>query len=74
MPVLRWSPTAWRKIEAARDRIMRGVGTDEPWVIETLGDLLPGNGRTISYRRPLRVDEVNRMAQTPEVRARPGRP
>ena len=66
MPVLRWSPTKLRKAEALRDRIMRGVGTDESWVIEH-GSI------TVHYRRPLRLDEVNRMAPIPEVRARPGR-
>ena len=66
-PVLRWSPTALRKIEALRDRIMRGLGTDEPWVTEA-------GGIAMHYRRPLRIEEVNQMAQTPEVVARPGRP
>jgi hypothetical protein len=64
--VLRWSPTKRRKAEAIRDKTMRGVGTDEPWVEE--------DGWTaIHWRRPLRLDEINRMAPTPEVKARPGR-
>lgn len=29
---------------------------------------------TRQWRKPLAIEEVNRMAQTPEVRARPGRP
>lgn len=29
---------------------------------------------SIHYRKPLRVDEVNQMAPTPEVRQRAGRP
>lgn len=57
-----------RRAEAIRNKIMRGVGTDEPWVTE-VGPL----GTTMNYRRPLRVDEVNRMAPTAEVKAREGR-
>lgn len=59
----------WRKVEAVRDRIMRGVGTDEP-LIEAIGE---GNVRTMQWRQPLRIDEVYRMAPTPEVRERRGR-
>lgn len=29
---------------------------------------------TMQWRKPLSLDEVARMAPTPEVRARPGRP
>lgn len=29
---------------------------------------------TLQWRKPLSFDEVNQMAQTPEVRGRPGRP
>ena len=67
--MLRWSTTTWRRIEATRDRIMRGVGTDEA--------LIPDEGPTtvsVQWRKPLRIDEVNRMAETPEVRTREGRP
>jgi hypothetical protein len=67
VPVLRWSPTKLRKAEALRDRIMRGVGTDEPWVVEEHGVI------AVHYRKPLRIDEVARMAPTAEVLARPGR-
>jgi hypothetical protein len=72
VPVLRWSPTKWRKAEALRDRIMRGVGTEEPWVAEEmtkLGELAV----TVHYRRLQRIDEINRMALTEAVKARPGR-
>ena len=55
-----------RKLEALRDKIMRGVGTEEEWVAEA-GTV------AMHYRRPLRLDEVNRMAPTEEVRSRPGR-
>lgn len=73
MPVLRWSPTKWRKAEALRDRIMHGVGTDEPWVTEDLSRQIGERAVAVHYRRPLRIDEIARMAQTPEVRQRPGR-
>ena len=58
----------WRRIEAMRDRIMDGVGTTEPWVIEM------GQYWAVHYRRPLRLDEVNQLpADNPFVRAREGR-
>jgi hypothetical protein len=66
MPVLRWSRTKRRHAEAIVEKIMRGVGTDEPWVIED-------GGVAVHWRRPLRIDEVARMAPTAEVKARPGR-
>jgi hypothetical protein len=60
-------------MEALRDRIMHGCGTDEPWFLdqEFLGLI---GGSAAHWRKPLRIDEVNRMAPTPEVIARPGRP
>ena len=74
MPVLRWSPTKWRKAEALRDKIMRGVGTDEEWVTEEMSEQFGMRACVVHYRRPLRIDEIARMAPTPEVLARPGRP
>lgn len=62
-------------MEALRDRILHGCGTEEPWFLDE--DALAAMGqRTIAahWRKPLRIDEVNLMAPTPEVRARPGRP
>lgn len=73
VPVLRWSPTLHRVVEAARDRIMRGVGTDEPLIVPE-GDELAAMIVTRQWRKPLRIDEVNRMAPTPEVRERRERP
>ena len=32
--VLSWSPTEWRKAEAVRDKVMRGAGTKEPFILE----------------------------------------
>jgi hypothetical protein len=65
--VLSWSRTAWRNIESVRDHLMHGLGTNEPWIMEQ-GEVAP------HWRKPLRLDEINQMAQTPEVKARPGRP
>jgi hypothetical protein len=36
-------------------------------------DVLGANAVAVHWRKPLRVDEVNMMAPTPEVRERPGR-
>jgi len=76
VPVLRWSPTTWRKLEALRDQVMRGVGTNEPWYLEDPVAFQGETGRVMiagNWRKPLRIDEVAQMAQTPEVRAREGR-
>ena len=61
------------KAEAVRDRIMRGVGTEEPWVVEEMSAQLGDGAFAVHYRRPLRIDEVARMGQTAEVKERPGR-
>jgi hypothetical protein len=50
---------------------MRGVGTDEPWVIEEMTKQLGDRAVAVHYRRPLRIDEINRMAPTNAVRSRP---
>lgn len=73
LPLLRWSATKWRRAEALRDRLMRGIGTDEPWITEDTRDVLGDMARSVHYRRPLTLAEVAQMAPTPEVRARPGR-
>jgi hypothetical protein len=66
-------------MERIRDRIFFSLGTDEPLFEEVLPDdvALARFGHlpiSVSWRKPLRVDEIAQMAQTPEVRARPGRP
>jgi hypothetical protein len=66
MSVPSWSPTKLRKAEAMRDLIMRDVGTGEDWAT-AIGIV------AMHYRKPLRIDEINQMAPTPEVRAREGR-
>lgn len=52
---------------------MHGAGTTEPWFMEHLGDHIGDRAIAIHWRRPLRIDEVNRMAPTVEVRKREGR-
>ncbi len=50
-----------------RDQIMQGVGSSEGFI--------PEKGNTaMHWRKPLSIEEINRMAPTAEVRARPGRP
>lgn len=49
-----------------RDRVMHGLGTDEEYVIEK-------GGVAMHWRRPLRIDEINQMAPTEDVRRREGR-
>lgn len=69
LPSLRWSNTVRREAEAVRNRIMFGLGTDEDWIEQ----ILPG-GASVTWRKPLSIPEINQMAPTAEVRARPGRP
>lgn len=71
--MLRWSPTKWRRAEVLRDKLMRGVGTDEPWVMEEHSAMWGELAVAVHWRRPLTIAEVNRMAPTPEVRERRGR-
>lgn len=73
VPVLRWSPTTHRRIEALRDRIMAMCGTSEP-LVESEGEEATLLQVTRQWRKPLRIDEVARMAPTAEVRERKGRP
>ncbi len=75
--VLSWSPTVWRKVEHIRDRIMRGIGTEEALIREDIQELAATMGaspRAMHWRKPLSISEINRMAPTEEVRSRPGRP
>lgn len=62
-----------RRIEAVRDRILGMVGTAEP-IIPLTGAELAGVSVSRQWRRPLSIVEINRLAPTPEVRLRPGRP
>lgn len=77
MKVLRWSPTQRRRAETIRDRVLRGVGTDEALIEEDYLAFMNAVGFEPSagnWRKPLSIEEINRMAPTEEVRARPGRP
>ncbi|HEY2538208.1 MAG TPA: hypothetical protein VGI28_01720 [Stellaceae bacterium] len=62
-------------MEAIRDRIMFRCGSDEPWFYD---DEFYGEHQAVAvaahWRKPLRIDEVNMLAPTAEVRARLGRP
>lgn len=50
-----------------RDTLMASVGTDEAFIAEK-------GHSAMHWRKPLRIDEINRLAPTPDVRARVGRP
>lgn len=66
-----------RKVEAARDRIMGMCGTTEALIGVDWREIADETGispRTLQWRKPLAVTEVARMAPTPEVRERRGRP
>jgi hypothetical protein len=67
VPVSRWDRATRRKIEAVRDKILGRIGTNEK-LIEEQGIIAP------HWRKPLSITEINRMAPTPEVRRREGRP
>lgn len=77
VPVLRWSPTIWRRMEAIRDRVMFKLGSQEPFIGEDIQRMAMETGRSpiaMHWRKPLSIVEVNQMAPTEEVKARPGRP
>lgn len=56
-----------------RDQLMRGLGTDEPYVVEEMTQMLGERAVSVHWRKPLRIDEVARLALTEEVLQRPGR-
>ncbi len=65
----------WRKMEALRDRVMHGSGTDEPWFYdeEFYGEY-KNDAIAAHWRKPLSVLEINQLAPTEEVLRREGRP
>ena len=71
--VVRWTPAMVREVETIRDRILGMCGSPEP-VIEPDGEEAAMMKVTRQWRRPLSVVEVTRLAPTPEVRERRGRP
>ena len=52
---------------------MRGLGTDEPFIMEEMTSMLGERAVSVHWRKPLRIDEVARMAPTEEVKQRAGR-
>ena len=67
LPLVRWTAGTMAKMTFIRDTIMRGVGTSESFI--------PEQGTSaMHWRKPLAIEEINRMAPTAEVRARQGRP
>lgn len=60
-------------MEAMRDRILFRLGSPEP-VIPVEGEELSMLRVTMQWRKPLSIEEIPQLAQTPEVRARQGRP
>lgn len=60
-------------MEALRDRVLFGLGSPEP-IIPVEGEERAMLNVTMQWRKPLSIEEIAQMAQTPEVRARPGRP
>lgn len=53
--------------------VMHGLGTLEPYIMEEMTQLLGERAVSVHWRKPLRIDEVARLAPTEEVRLRPGR-
>jgi hypothetical protein len=60
-------------MEAIRDRILFGLGSSEP-VIPVEGEERAMLAVTMQWRKPLSFAEVAQLGDTPDVRARPGRP
>jgi hypothetical protein len=65
--VSRWDRTLRRKAEHICEKILRHLGTNES-VIHEPGTVAP------HWRKPLRLEEINELAPTPDVRKRKGRP
>ena len=66
LPLVRWTAGTFAKMQFIRDTIMQGVGTDEAFIPER-------GEKAMHWRKPLSIEEINRMAPTAEVRRRPGR-
>ena len=77
VPVLSWSPTIWRRAEHIRDRILRGLGTDEAIIADDIAAMAAAFGaspKAMHWRKPVSILEINRMEPTAEVKERRGRP
>ena len=66
----KWNRAIHRRVEAVRDKILNALGTNEKMIQENDPMLTV----TMQWRKPLSLEEVNRMAPTLEVRERKGRP
>jgi hypothetical protein len=60
-------------MEHIRDRILFGLGSLEP-LIPVEGEERAMLRVTMQWRKPLSIPEIAQLADTPEVRARAGRP
>jgi hypothetical protein len=60
-------------MEAVCNRIFFNIGAPEP-LIPVEGEERAMLRHTMQWRKPLSVSEIAQMAETPDVRARPGRP
>jgi hypothetical protein len=65
-PTEQWERKVRRKIIALRDDILFRLGTGEALIAEH-------RPTAMTWRKPLSIEEINQMAPTAEVRARPGR-
>lgn len=75
MSVVRWTRQQMRQIEAMKDRIFAMCGSPEPAIVADIHEFPALNTRvTMQWRKPLSIEEVAQMADTPEVRERRGRP
>lgn len=54
--------------------MMRELGTDEDYIFEDMTAVIGDRAISVHWRKPLRIDEIARMAPTSEVVSRPGRP
>lgn len=75
--MLSWSRATVRKVEAIRDNLFKGIGTNELIIMTDINLLIEELGRdftSLQWRKPLSIEEIARMADTPEVRERKGRP
>jgi hypothetical protein len=71
--VLRVSLTRRRAFEHLANRIFYGVGSTEP-LIPLTGVEAAQARVSMQWRKPLSIEEINRMAPTRDVRLRQGRP
>jgi hypothetical protein len=69
VPVSRWDRSARKRAERIRDSIFATIGTSEPIIEDRAGSILATH-----WRKPLAIAEINRLAPTPDVRRREGRP